>query len=418
MLSLKLKTVRRTRVALLFSKGTLGKKAAARPPRMRIRVAVLLVLASRAAVPEPPPPQVASPPVVPGTPAPQEYSRIPASIARVSRLLDAPDPEWLPPVTPPHLVSDTQDNAETALRAMEVSASPAVRARALEALKETAAVGAADRFQVALTDPDPAVRGLAFQELGKNHPAQLYEYVITALAGGAIEAVAAVNLALPNLRSVLETPMMNTLADAAALPLHRRSAAYALGKMGSQAAGPALAEGVWATDPDMAFTCAQALSSLRDAQPADAWMRMLEHPQPAVRGMAVDALAGIGGAAAHDAIVSILSGARPVEVALQVYTVRAIKGWPGEVLYPLLVDTMRRNPPLSAVAAEVLQTRTGQRIGPDPEQWQQWLDSPPPEPAPVPPPGMPAGPQDGMMPTPQPKAAPIYHEPVVHKRRR
>lgn len=345
-------------------------------------------------------------------------SYLTAGIARVSRLLRN-EPEWLPPPNPPRSISDASVNAETVLQAMAQSNESVVRERALEGLKTASVLGLEDHYKKALSDFDPEVRHKAFKEMAANAPDQLVEYVLATLAEGTPETVAGVDMALPELRAALEQPLLETFDNPETEPLRRRAAAYALGRMGAADAASALAKAVWENDPEMAYTCAQALFAVRDANTAEDWSKLLEHPEPVIRGIAADALADIGGKTAHDAVVAVLMGERAVEPSLQIYMVRAIFTWPTSELYPLLVETMRRNAALRPVAAAALRAKTKQDFGEDPEKWQQWIDQPPPEPEPEP--AAQPDPENGMDtfdPTsPQPKAPPIYHEPVIRKRR-
>lgn len=265
-------------------------------------------------------------------------------------------------------------DARALLFRMRDSDEPQVRARALEMLPLNAAKESDfERLFFFAQDPQAPVRQAAWSSLDRCPEKDLFAYVIRTLAWGAEDRVLPVDAALPRLGPRLDAMMTATLEAEIETPRHRRAAAYCLGRSGAEAAAPLLAKYAQTGQGDLAQTCAVALSMLRSPGALRDWEAMLTHQDTTIQTLAVRALADLDTAPARQALFETALGRREAGRAAEQEAARRVGQWPDEESIPALIEIMRTNTPLNAVAAKLLHEKTGQSLGTSPESWEAWL---------------------------------------------
>ena len=166
---------------------------------------------------------------------------------------------------------------------------------------------------------------------------------------------------------------METVRTELEAPEHRRIAAYSLGRMGFQDGATVLESNVWVDDAALARACLDALALLLPPGSTPCWLKLLGHPDPQFRVVAVRALAALGDPKALDALKQILFG--QADTDLQSEVLRSLQEYPPELLYPLLIDVMERVDALRPAAARILRKRTNLDLGQRPGPWREWLNS-------------------------------------------
>lgn len=263
-------------------------------------------------------------------------------------------------------------SAHWLLRRMAETDSPDLRMRASEAwpVSETDARGMREIIHH-LNDPSSKVRTGAQQRLSTQDNALVFSYVMRTMVGGTITDVKSLDTALPYLGNTIGSYMLETLRTGLETPQHRRIAAYCLGRMGVHAASEDLAANLWADDAVLARTCLDALASLLPPGSVPHWIKLLDHPDPYFKTRAVHALAGMYSHKSFDTLRQIALGQAYPELAGEV--LRGIRGYPPEILYPLLVEIMEQNKTLRSSALRILRARTQMDLGTRPGPWREWL---------------------------------------------
>ncbi len=324
---------------------------------------------------------LAAPPVVPGrdtTP-----TTITGSTPEDTPAQEPKAPTAFPSVGPQHRPTtgkvlwkgDTTNwEARALLFRMRDSDEPQVRARALEMLPlDEGKESDFERLFLAAQDPQAPVRQAAWSSLDRCAEKDLFAYAIRTLAWGVEDRVRSLDAALPRLGPRLEEMMTATLEAEIETPRHRRAAAYCLGRSGAEAAAPLLAKCARAGQGDLAETCAVALTMLRSPGALRDWEAMLTHQDSTIRILAVRALADLDTTPARRALFETAEAKREAGRAAEQEAARRIDQWPDEESMPALIDIMRTNTPLNALAAKLLREKTGQNLGTSPEPWEKWL---------------------------------------------
>ncbi len=270
------------------------------------------------------------------------------------------------------------------LDAMMRSADPAARMRAVEGYARFASREALSRLADALFDPDPQVGSAAAQglrlQLTSPDAADQRPWLRDRILDRVIASDGAPGTpfaqSIPELREILGPDMMSLLQDATQGMARRRATALCLGWMRYEEAVDVLAEAVWADDTALAAASADALYRLGDLGFVPVWRNLLQHSDRAVRVIAVEALAGLGGPQAFDALCAVALREVAIDRDLQERAVAALAQWPAPVSVPLLVDVMERNPALRARAAQMLRQKTGMNLGDMPGEWRRALETP------------------------------------------
>ncbi len=290
----------------------------------------------------------------------------------------APAP-LVPPAFPgqtPGGAANTGNGAGAArvLDLMAESADPAARARALETLPLSENAEHDIGLCVSgLIDPSPEVRDAAAKCAADTPPAHLFAYVMRTLAWGTPEKVRALDAALPRLAGLMDTLLLETLNTELETPRHRRAAAYCLGRMGVVAAAEPLARHAWATEPQLADTCARALGMLRCPGAYNDLTALMEHPDTALRMTALRALADMNTPPGWRAVADTAAGKTGQGARVRMEAVRLMGMLPVEEAVPALLDVMRADKSMAQPAARVLKKITGLNYGPDPEAWAREL---------------------------------------------
>ncbi len=271
------------------------------------------------------------------------------------------------------------------LDAMMRSADPAARMRAVEGYARFASREALSRLMDALFDPDPQVGGVAAQGLriqlrspdAAGQRPWLRDRILDRVI--ALEGAPGTSFArnIPELREILGPEMISVLQDATQGVALRRAAALCLGWMRCEEAAGVLVETVLTDDAALAVAGADALYRMGELGLVSVWRNLLQHSERAVRVIAVEALAGLGGPEAFDALCAVALREVAIDRDLQERAVAALAQWPSPVSVPLLVDVMERNPALRARAAQMLREKTGMNLGDMPGEWRRALEGPP-----------------------------------------
>ncbi len=231
-----------------------------------------------------------------------------------------------------------------------------------------------DVFIHALADPSEEVRAGALERLKKMDSAEVFGYVMRIMVGGALEQVRAVDKALPAMDGILTSFMMETLRTDLETLLHRRIAAYCLGRMSAVSAVDVLGEYSWSDDDTLARACVDALYAIGAPQSMPHWMALLDHHDPYHRHLAVHALAALGGPNSFERLKRlILSGTE--DPTLQSAALRALGQHPPDMLFPLLVEALGTNRALRSTALRMLREQAGVDFGWDMSAWREWLQA-------------------------------------------
>lgn len=261
------------------------------------------------------------------------------------------------------------------------------RLRSIEAMAKLDPQANSDLFYNALGDSSPAVREAAARVVAAFPPDQVFNRVMQALAGPAGQADNTLTLALPLLRVVLETRMLDVLESTEETVDRRAAAAYSLGLMGSGGAVPALAQLAWGTDEWLASVGAQALLTINDPVAIPELAELTAHPSEQTRRAALEGLAALGGPEAIDAVgnVAVMRPADDKELSRRAVQLLAATKDPGVI--PILIQAMDRNLAVRRIAVDALSELTGKDFGDMPSLWIDWWQkrndpSQPPEPMP------------------------------------
>ncbi len=276
------------------------------------------------------------------------------------------------------------NNADWLIKRMAESDGAALRKRASEVWPVTDAFKEdMDAFGHALVDPDAAVRAAAADRIKRLEPAQVFGYVMSVMVGGALERVRALDAALPALQATLTPFMLETLRTEIETPLHRRIAAYCLGRMGALNAVETLGEYAWSDDYVLSRACVDALYAIGTVQTMPQWITLLEHHDLYCRQLAARACGALGGPEIFERLRPIILDAED-ELTVQSEALRALGDHPPAMLYPLLVDVLSENRRLRPIALRMLREYAGVDFGWDMNAWREWLrmfmTGPPPPP--------------------------------------
>ncbi len=282
------------------------------------------------------------------------------------------------PQTPP-----SSEKTGTLLKRMGESEEPALRMRAIEGWAALDSGEALNRIMSALTDPEVEVREAAAQALRKagEKPVPtpleetLAEYVLGVFAGPDESAKAALNSVLPEFRGVIGRRMC-TIAGLESESMRRRcNAAYCLGQMRYKDAEPVLVKGTASEHVELVRACAESLYRLGNESTLPVWADLIHHPDPEVRGTAVEALTGLGGARALSVFAHIVLQEVPSDKVLQQQAFQALSRWENAEIIPILIAALDKNPAFRPLAVQMLRERTGMDIGMVPKDWKDWYEA-------------------------------------------
>jgi HEAT repeat protein len=241
-------------------------------------------------------------------------------------------------------------------------------------LAQTGSIEHVDAFIAALSDPVLEIRDLAAQALASLDSGIVFEKIMAILGSGTGDAVVKIDAVLPGLRDSLETGMLRVL-DAPDEPGARKQvAAYALGRMNSVRAVPALMAAVWVAEPDVAVACAQALVAIRDPMIGPALADLIRHPVQPVRWVALQGLADLGSPESLEALHRVAVEPPDGDTELGRQAVSYLAATRNEMVVPLLIEVMRGNLSLRRAAVEALRQLTGEDLGDRPSDWQAWYE--------------------------------------------
>ncbi len=234
----------------------------------------------------------------------------------------------------------------------------------------------------AMADPDSRVRDGAVSRMRDRAPEEVFGFTMRVMVAGDAEQVRALNSALPRLSDLLEPFMVETLRTEIEASQHRRIAAFCLGRMGAHRAIDVLADHAWHEDASIAHASVDALYAIASLAAEPHWLKLLEHPESYFRVQSVRALAVIGSPGAFARLRQIILGEG--DETMQSAALAMLADYPGDQLFPLLVEILEVNAPLRTHALQLLRARSGRELGARPSDWRAWvkafLAGPPPSP--------------------------------------
>jgi HEAT repeat protein len=283
------------------------------------------------------------------------------------------------PERTPRPVADGTYPGTVAPRTVD-SATVRARIRAVEAWGQAGGAQGVAGCLGALQDAHPSVRRSAARTLARLDPPLVFRAVLDTLSTGSARDVRALDEALPLLRGSLETPMTGVLRAGDSQGMSRPAAAYALGRMGSRAAGPLLAESAWSENPTLAALCADAMISTASEAAVPWYVPLTQHPNPDLRMAAVHALGRTSGSQTVAALEEVAFGANEPTREVRVAAIAYLGTVGDSRTVPKLIAVMRRFPWSQPAAAHTLRRLTGAELGTSPLEWEQWRDAAPPPP--------------------------------------
>jgi HEAT repeat protein len=217
---------------------------------------------------------------------------------------------------------------------------------------------------------------LAVQALARLDNGIVFEKIMAILGSGNGDAAVKIDAVLPDLRDALEPGMLRVLSAPDEPGPRKQVAAYALGRMNSVRAVPALMTGIWTSEaePDVAVACARALAAIRDPAIGPALVDLIRHSLQSVRWVALQGLADLGGPEALDALQRVAIEPPEGDTELGRQAVSDLAASKKEMAVPLLIEVMRRNLSLRRAAVEALHQLTGEDLGDRPSDWQTWYE--------------------------------------------
>ena len=328
----------------------------------------LLICVLAAGESEPISPRI--PPAFPGVHSEQESAAGPSNTPSRGFSVDT---DKIPPARPYDPSKDRAGSAEWLLRRMAGAGDPVLRMRAAEAWPVAEdQIRDLDEIMRKLNDPAPEVRLGALQRVNRLDKALVFGYTMRIMAGGNLEQVRLLDAALPQLAEALSELMMETLRTDIETIHHRRIAAYCLGRMGARTAADVLAETAWSDEAELARAGVDALALLAAPEAARHWKELLDHPEGYFKLRAVHALAALRDPNSYEILRQILLG--NTHPGMEYETLLAVKGYPPEMLVPLLVEIMEQNQNLRSEVLPMLRHTTGMNLGSQPAAWREWLD--------------------------------------------
>ncbi|MCC6153858.1 MAG: HEAT repeat domain-containing protein [Candidatus Hydrogenedentes bacterium] len=267
-----------------------------------------------------------------------------------------------------------KDDASDLLMQMIQSPDPAIRLRAVEGLGGADSKGASPLLFIALADQETAVRDAATNALAAVPQEALLDSVVGALGWGDPAIAQAVDAALPNLRSAIETPLLGRFTNQATPRVERMAAAYCLGRIGSTRASEPLANEVWDDDLTLALYCAEALASIEDPGLLRQYVRMAAHPQVQVRTAAYRGLARIGGDDARAVLLPAARGATEPDSNARKFAIRQLASVPNDEVVEYLIDLIRADAGLVLPSSDALAGILGLPQGLHRGHWLDWYN--------------------------------------------
>ncbi|HPO17330.1 MAG TPA: HEAT repeat domain-containing protein [Candidatus Hydrogenedentes bacterium] len=277
-------------------------------------------------------------------------------------------------------VPPSPEKTEALLKRMENSEDPVLRMRAIEGWSSINSSEAPDHLLKAITDPEAEIREVAAHALRRTGekpvPTPLEEKlanrVLEIINGGDESATTALSSILPEFRRMIGARMCS-IAGSEKEPMPRRcAAAYCLGQMRLNDAEPVLVKGTASEDAEFVRVCADSLHRLGNESCLPVWGELVLHDDPEVRGIAVEALADLGGARALDILARLVLQGIPADQELQQQAFQSLSRWSNPEIVPILVACLDNNPVLGPKAMQALRERTGLDLGNTPKAWKDW----------------------------------------------
>lgn len=158
-------------------------------------------------------------------------------------------------------------------------------------------------------------------------------------------------------------------ADQAAL------AAFALGLMRHGPAGEVLAQRAWVQHRQLAYRASEALLRLGEAGPGSEQRKLLRHPMPEVRHLAVYAVARQGDQAAMDALREVVLGRSERSLAVRKAAISALATMEYRTVLPVLIELIQQVPGLNWELRQALIHVAGVDNGRNPGVWREWYEA-------------------------------------------
>lgn len=334
----------------------------------RVTVAALLVVSPLLCAVSTAAPKAPAP-VKPPSHASAQKEKGPFSEAPIPEKVDSTAPDKALPMPPP-----PHKSAAWVLEQMSRADNPEIRRRASEAWPlDPEALETLEPLIRQLSDPSAQVRSAAELRLAEYPASTLFSYVMRTFTSLDTQKTAYIEVALPSLPAAAGAYFLETLNTEIELPLHRRIAAYVLGRMQYRTALPELTRHVWSQDAELAGTCVEALRSLHDPQSLDLWIQLLQHDNVYFRPIAIQALAALRSPAALEQIRQLVI--HPGNTAAQLSALSVVESYPPEGQLPLLIEILEKNPELAPHAHRMLRKQAGMDLGTQADPWRQWMNT-------------------------------------------
>lgn len=255
------------------------------------------------------------------------------------------------------------------------SPDPEVRLRGIEGIEDLGSPVKVQTLLSALHDESPKVQRTAARRLGEAPPEVIIALVLEPSTRRPEAFWTNFWRHVPDWRDSLAEPLHEYLerddiaADQAAL------AAVALGLMRHGPSGDLLAERAWVSHEVLAYRASEALLRLGEAGPRDEQRKLLRHPMPAVRHIAVFAVAEHGTQEAMEALHAVVMGRGEPSLRVRQAAVSALSTMEWRTVLPVLIDLMQRVPGLNWEIRQALIHVAGLDNGRNAGTWRQWYDA-------------------------------------------
>jgi len=221
----------------------------------------------------------------------------------------------------------------------------------------------------------PEKRTLLCKKIIESDYKTAIEKIINYLAYGSPEQALIVDSILPEIKSDIEKPLIDSFQNFSLPTQERRAIAYALGKIKSNEAVQYLWNELHTTSNyEMQYTCVQALVNMPHSLSLDQWLELVQSSSPNIALIACKAIFDYGGVQSEQCIRKIILGEIPTPQKIKEYALSRVSDYPIDILVPFLIEVMEKNPDLAINSANILKQKTGMNFGPAPQLWAKWWE--------------------------------------------
>lgn len=253
--------------------------------------------------------------------------------------------------------------------------SPQARLRGIEAIEEPIGSATVETLLAGLMDDSGAVRQAAATRLNRTRP----DLVIGSVWLSGIERSPDFWehfwKAMPDLHDGLGPALHDFLKRDDITGLQAAMAAHALGLMRYEPAGDLLAERAWVRHPELARRAAEALWRLRERGPRTEQRKLLRHPLPLVRMIAIEGLAMDGDTEAAHLLHGVVLGRTERDLSVRRAAVGGLASMEMRDALPALIDLLGTVPGMNQEIRHGLIILTGVDNGREARMWREWYEA-------------------------------------------